>query len=65
MRTRTTEYSRLYVLRNPESGNTVLTYWASSQKHKALFSTREKAEEANKKWLDGFYQIEELKGGEE
>lgn len=64
MRTRTTEYSRLYVLRNPESGKTVLTYWASSQKHKALFSTRKKAEEANEMWLDGFYQIEELKGGD-
>lgn len=65
MRTRTTEYDKLYILRNPEDGNIVLTYWASSQKHKALFSTRKKAEDANKEWLNNFYQIEELKGGKE
>ena len=63
--TDTSEYNKLYILRNPEDGKIVLYYWASSQKHKALFSTRKKAEDANEKWLDGFYQIEELKGGKE
>ena len=55
-----TEYNKLYVLRNPENNKVVLTYWASSQKHKALFSTRQKAEEPNKKWLNNFYIVEEL-----
>lgn len=55
-----TEYNKLYVLRNPETNKVVLTYWASSQKHKALFSTRQKTEEANKKWLKNFYIVEEL-----
>lgn len=55
-----TEYNKLYVLRNPENNKVVLTYWASSQKHKSLFSTRQKAEEANKKWLNNFYIVEEL-----
>lgn len=61
--TDTSEYNKLYILRNPEDGKMVLYYWASSQKHKALFSSRKKAEDANKKWLNNFYQIEELKGG--
>lgn len=56
----TTEYNNLYILRNPENGKIVLTYWASSQKHKALFSSRKKAEEANKRY-GNFYKIEELK----
>ena len=57
---KTTEYDKLYILRNPENGKIVLTYWASSQKHKALFSTRKKAEDANKRY-GNFYKIEELK----
>lgn len=56
----TTEYDKLYILRNPENGKIVLTYWASSQKHKALFSTRKKAEDANERY-GNFYKIEELK----
>ena len=48
---RGTEYKHVYTLRNKDTGNYLLTYWASSQKHKALFSTRKKAEEAVK-WID-------------
>ena len=51
------EYKHLYVLRNKESGNFILYYWASSQKHKALFSTRKKAEEALR-WFNESYYIE-------
>ena len=40
--------TELYGLRNTETQELVLTYLASSQKHKALFSTREKAEDACK-----------------
>lgn len=43
---RTSEYQKLFGLRNKETGKLILYYWASSQKHKALFSTRAKAEEA-------------------
>lgn len=45
---RTSEYQKLYGLRNPVTGKLMLFYWASSQKHKALFSTQAKAEEAAK-----------------
>ena len=41
------EYDHLYALKNKDTGKWILTYWASSQKHKALFSTRKKAEEAS------------------
>lgn len=41
-----TEYKTLYGILNPVTGCLALTYWASSQKHKALFSTRQKAEDA-------------------
>ena len=40
------EYTTLYGLRNATTGKLILYYWASSQKHKALFSTKAKAEEA-------------------
>ena len=43
---RTSEYTALYGLRNPVTEKLILYYWASSQKHKALFSIRAKAEEA-------------------
>lgn len=43
---RTSEYQKLFGLRNKETGKLILYYWASSQKHKALFSTKAKAEEA-------------------
>ena len=43
---KTSEYQKLYGLRNKETGKLILYYWASSQKHKAIFSTREKAENA-------------------
>lgn len=51
------ENKHLYALRNKSTGNFILYYWASSQKHKALFSTRKKAEEALS-WLDESYYIE-------
>lgn len=41
-----TEYKHLYALRNKSTGNYIMYYWSSSQKHKALFSSRKKAEEA-------------------
>lgn len=40
---RISEYQKLYGLRNKQTGKLILYYWASSQKHKAIFSTREKA----------------------
>lgn len=40
------EYDHLYALKDKDTGKWIFTYWASSQKHKALFSTRNKAEEA-------------------
>lgn len=43
---RTSEYKKLYGLRNNATGKLILFYWASSQKHKALFSSREKAADA-------------------
>lgn len=43
---RISEYQKLYGLRNKQTGKLILYYWASSQKHKAIFSTREKAEQA-------------------
>jgi len=54
---RGTEYKHVYALRNKDTGNYLLTYWASSQKHKALFSTRKKAEDAVK-WIDDNTNIE-------
>lgn len=52
------EYKHLYALKNQASGNFILYYyWSSSQKHKALFSSRKKAEEALR-WFDEDYYIE-------
>ena len=48
---RTSEYTKLYGLRNKSTGNLILYYWASSQKHKAIFSTKGKAIEAAN-WID-------------
>jgi len=48
---RISEYPKLYGLRNPITGKLILFYWASSQKHKAIFSTREKAMDAAR-WFD-------------
>ena len=45
---RISEYQKLFGLRNKATGNLILYYWASSQKHKAIFSTRKKAKEAAK-----------------
>lgn len=57
---RGTEYKHVYALRNKDTGNYLLTYWASSQKHKALFSTRKKAEDAVKWINDTNIEIVEL-----
>ncbi len=54
------EYKHLYVLRNKDTGNFLLYYWASSQKHKALFSSRKKAEEALRWFDDDYIEIVEL-----
>ncbi len=56
---RISEYEHVYAMRNVENGKWVLYYWASSQKHKALFSTRNKAEEAVK-YIEGNIEIVEL-----
>ena len=55
-----TEYNKVYVLRNPENNKVCLTYWASSQKYKAIFPSHQGAENVNRKWLNNFYIIEEL-----
>ena len=49
---RTTEYEHLYVFKNELTGKFILTYWASSQKHKAIFSTYKKAVEASRYFDD-------------
>lgn len=54
------EYKHLYVLRNKDTGNFLLYYWASSQKHKALFSARKKAEEALRWFDDDNIEVVEL-----
>lgn len=51
------EYKHLYAIKNKASGNFILYYWASSKKHKALFSSRKKAEEALR-WFNENYYIE-------
>ena len=56
---RGSEYEHLYALRNIDTGKWILVYWASSQKHKALFSTRAKAEDAVR-GIDGNIEIVEL-----
>lgn len=56
---RGTEYEHVYVLKNKDTGKMIFTYWASSQKHKALFSTRKKAEDAIGN-IDGNIEIIEL-----
>ena len=43
---RISEYQKLYGLRNQATGKMILFYWASSQKHNALFSSKQYAEEA-------------------
>ena len=48
---RISEYKKLYGLRNKATGNLILYYWASSQKHKAIFSNKEKANDA-KFWIE-------------
>ena len=56
---RISEYEKLYGLRNKETGKLILYYWASSQKHKAIFSTLAKAFEAAK-WIDAETEIVEF-----
>lgn len=51
------EYRHLYALKNKASGNFILYYSASSQRHKALFSSRKQAEEALH-WFNEDYNIE-------
>ena len=59
MNIRGTEYEHIYALRNKDTCKMIFTYWASSQKHKALFSTRKKAEDAIEN-IDGNIEIIEL-----
>lgn len=40
------EYNHLFVLRNEVTGMRIFYYWASSQKHKALFGSYAKAKAA-------------------
>lgn len=50
-------YEHLYALKDKETGGWILYYRASSQKHKALFATRKKAEKALS-WFNESYYIE-------
>ena len=59
---RNSEYDTLYGLKSTASGKLVLTYRASSQTHKALFSSRKKAEEALFWFEDGEVEIVEFTG---
>lgn len=56
---RGSSYEHLYALKDRDTDMWILYYWASSQKHKALFSSRKKAEEALF-WIDGNIEIVEL-----
>lgn len=56
---RGSSYEHLYALKDIDTDMWILYYWASSQKHKALFSSRNKAEEALL-WIDGNIEIIEL-----
>lgn len=56
---RISEYQKLFGLRDKETGKLILYYWASSQKHKAIFSTREKAMDAAR-WFDNEPEIVEF-----
>lgn len=58
---RTSEYGKLFGLRNKETGKLILFYWASSQKHKALFSSIEKAKDAAR-YIDYETEIVEFDG---
>lgn len=40
-----------------ETKKIVLTYFASSSKHKALFATMKNAMDVNEKWLDGNCEV--------
>lgn len=52
-------YEHLYALKDKETGGWILYYWALSQKHKALFSSRKKVEEALF-WINGDIEVVEL-----
>lgn len=56
---RGSSYEHLYALKDKDTGLWILYYWASSQKHKALFSSRKKAEDAVL-MIDGNIEIVEL-----
>lgn len=56
---RISEYKKLYGLRNKATGNLIFYYWASSQKHKAIFSTKGKALDAAN-WIDGDVDVVEF-----
>lgn len=56
---RISEYKKLYGLRNKATGILILYYWASSQKHKAIFSTKGKAIDAAN-WIEGETEIVEF-----
>ena len=56
---RGSNYEHLYALKDKDTGLWILYYWASSQKHKALFSSRKKAEDAVLS-IDGNIEIVEL-----
>jgi hypothetical protein len=56
---RGSSYEHLYALKDKDINMWILYYWASSQKHKALFSSRKKAEEALF-WVDGNVEVVEL-----
>lgn len=56
---RGSSYERLYALKDKDTNMWILYYWASSQKHKALFSSRKKAEDAVL-LIDGNIEIVEL-----
>lgn len=56
---RGSNYEHLYALKDKDTGLWILYYWASSQKHKALFSSRKKAEDAVL-MIDGNIEIVEL-----
>ena len=58
---RNSEYDVLYGLKDKTTGKLIHTYRASSQNHKALFSSRKKAEEALFWFKDGEVEIVEFK----
>ena len=46
-----TQYNSLFLLKDRITGKMIFKYWASSGEHKAVFSSRKRAERVTSTWL--------------